>query len=227
MTSYSISIPAYNDEATLAGLVEESLKVLSELTQDYEVVIIDDGSRDETGSIADRLAEHNPRVRAYHHKKNEGFGRTIKEVFLTPDREYVFFIPGDAQIPPAQLKQFVLNREKYDYILGLRRNRQDSSARKFYSAMYNLAVSLLGGKRVRDVNSVAFCRTEVMRSIGINSRSAFVHAEIYLKLLKKHYRIGEIEIATKPRQSGSSGAAKWGVAAATLREIAAYVAGKL
>lgn len=224
MSSIAISIPAYNDEKTILNLIIESKNVVSELVKDYEIVVINDGSQDSTGKILNDIKNNN--VKVYHHSENEGFGRTLKEIFTLPTKEWVFFIPGDGQISPQELKKFYFYSD-YDFILGWRKNRQDSYIRQLGSFVYNFIISLISLNRIHDVNSVAFFRREIMKNIAINSKSAFVHAEIYLKLLKNNYRIKETEILHNPRVSGKSGAVKLKVIFPTIKDLWLYILRKL
>jgi glycosyltransferase involved in cell wall biosynthesis len=225
MNSISVSIPAYNDEETILELINESREAVLEFVQDYEIVVINDGSQDSTGEILEEAKSD--KVRVYQHAQNEGFGRTIREVFTLPTKEWVFFIPGDAQISPAELEKFYSFCSGYDLLLGWRKNRQDPFFRKAGSWIYNLIISVIALKRIHDVNSVAFFRREIIDSIAIKSQGAFIHAEICLNLLKAGYRIKEIDILHKPRISGTSGAISLKVISLTLRDMLFYISGGL
>jgi len=226
ISSISISIPAYNDAETITQIINESIEVLSKLATDYEIVVINDGSNDSTGEILNNLAKNNKKIKIYHHQKNEGFGKTIKEVFTLPTKEWIFFIPGDAQISPQELNEFYSSSRNYDFILGWRKKRHDSYFRCLVSFVYNLIISLISFNRVHDVNSVAFFRKEIMNYIPMNSQSAFIHAEVYLKSLKKKFRIKEIKIRHNPRISGKSGAIKLKVIFPTIRDLFFYIFGE-
>ena len=225
MSSISISIPAYNDEKTILNVITESKDVVSKLVKDYEIVVINDGSQDSTGKILDNIKNNN--IKILHHSKNEGFGRTIKEIFTLPSKEWVFFIPGDGQISPQELKKFYLSCCDYDFTLGWRENRQDLYIRRLGSFVYNLIISLISSNRIHDVNSVAFFHREIMNHITIKSGSAFVHAEIYLKLSKNNYRIKEIKIAHNPRISGRSGALRLKIIVYAIKDLLLYILGRL
>lgn len=227
MNSISISIPVYNNEKTIVDLIKESKDILSELTDDYEIVVINDGSLDKTKELLEEIAIENYNIRIYHHLKNEGFGKTIKEVFTLPTKDFIFFIPGDGQISPQELKKLYCYLSNYDYILGFRKKRQDSLLRRVYSFLYNCLISIIGLKHVHDVNSVGLLRKKVLQNISLNSKSAFIHAEIYLKLLKNGYKIKEVEIEHKPRKIGKSGATKIKVIFLTLCDLLLYILGGL
>lgn len=227
MTSISISIPAYNNESTIVDLIKESKTVLSELTNDYEIVIINDGSSDKTKNLIEEIAKEEHRVQIYNHIENKGFGETIKEVFTLPNKEWIFFIPGDGQIPPVEIKKLLPHIETFDYILGLRKNRQDSLLRKIFSFFYNILISLIATTRIHDVNSVALLKKEILQNVKLNSKSAFIHAEIYLKLLRKGCKIKEVEINHRPRKTGKSGAMKLRVISSTFFDLFLYTIGRL
>jgi len=225
--SVAISIPAYNDEATIKDVVNDSIAVLSEICDDYEVVVVDDGSTDGTGTVIDGLSQQNRHIRVYHHPGNRGFGGTIKEVFELPKKELIFFIPGDGQIHPREIIKVIGSIKDNDYVLGKRKSRSDSFQRKINSFLYNLVISLVAGKRITDVNSVALLRKESLKGIVLNSRSAFIHAEILLKMLRKGASVTEVEIEHRKRSHGKAGGNRIPVIISTVRDLAGYLAGKL
>ncbi len=221
--SITISIPAYNEEATLDKLVRQSREVLKSLTEDYEILLINDGSRDRTGTIADTLAKEDSRIRVIHHPVNWGFGRTLQEVFTKPSKEWVFFIPGDGQIPPEELRTLWPHRGQADFILGWRVDRQDPWMRRFTAGVYNLLISVVLGRRVHDVDSVALYRKSILRDILLTAQSVFLHAELCLKVCRKGARMKEVPIAHRSRQGGQAAGNKPGVIWQTCRELLSYV----
>src|SRR3954452_4483218 len=100
----SIFFPAYNDGGTIASMVIRAVKAASELTPDFEVIVVDDGSADGTGDIADELARTYPQVRAIHHPRNRGYGAALQSGFRSSTKDLVFYTDGDAQYDPAELK---------------------------------------------------------------------------------------------------------------------------
>jgi glycosyltransferase involved in cell wall biosynthesis len=225
MKSITISIPVYNNAETIFGLIVESSKILSLLTNDYEIVVINDGSDDETMDVLQNIKDD--KVKVFTHNNNEGFGRTLKEVFTIPTKEWIFFIPGDGQISPKEIFKLKKYTNDYDLILGLRNNRQDGLLRKSISFLYNCLVSLVGFKLVRDVNSVVLCNKKVFEDIEIRSNSAFVHAEIFLKVVKRGFKICEVKIDHMKRKFGKSGAMKIKVIIYTIIDFVKYIMGVL
>jgi dolichol-phosphate mannosyltransferase len=222
-SSFAISIPAYNNEQTIEQVINESIDVLSKITDDYEIVVINDGSIDNTKKIIDNLANRNKNIRVINHEKNEGFGKTIKEVFTEPKKEWVFFVPGDGQISPYELFKLYIKIKDYDFIIGRRKNRRDSLIRKINSFIYNLIISLLSNKRVNDVDSVVLFRRSILNNVKLEARSAFIHAEIYLNVVKKDISITEIEIEHKSRLYGKQGGNKISVIISTIVDIIKYL----
>lgn len=221
--SLAISIPAYNEAATLEPLVRESLSVLERHTSDSEVLIVDDGSTDPTGAIADRLAREDPRVRVIHHAKNMGFGATLREVMTLPQKEWVFFIPGDGQISPQELDRLWPWREKADFILGWRTHRQDPMSRRFAAAVYNLLISAVLGRRIHDVDSVVLFRRSIAQRLTLSATSVFLHAEFCLKAVQQGARLVEVPIEHRARTAGQPKGNRPAVVWATFRELVSYV----
>lgn len=202
--SLAISIPAYNEEAALPGVLQASQEVLSSLTDDWEIVIINDGSRDATGAVADRFARENSRIKVFHHPQNQGFGPTLREVFTRPTKEWIFFIPGDGQIHPSQLKTLWAGTSRAEFILGWRVDRQDPINRRINAGVYNLLVSSMLGRRIHDVDSVALFQRDVAQRITLESQSVFIHAEFLMKSVQAGARWLELPIEHRPRQGGKA-----------------------
>ena len=102
--SISCFFPAFNDEATIAGLVEQALAVLSELSDDYEVVVVNDGSTDGTAAVLDRLARERPRLRVVHHGRNRGYGGALRTGFEAASKDLVFYTDGDGQYDVREMR---------------------------------------------------------------------------------------------------------------------------
>lgn len=223
MTQLTISIPAYNDAPALESLVRESIHHASQVTDDFEVLVIDDGSRDDTPDVLRRICQTTPRVRVHTHPQNLGFGPTIREVFVLPRSQWVFFIPGDGQIPPSALSMLYSRREQADLLLGHRRHRSDSWGRRLNSWCYNLAISLIARQRIRDVNSGGLLRRAALEGVALESRSAFIHAEIALEIVRHGGTLREIPIEHRPRTHGRGSGSKLPVILATVADLGRYL----
>ncbi len=202
--SLSISIPAYNEAATLPDVIRESISVLQSLTSNFEVVVIDDGSTDQTAALLQDISRREPRVKVTRHASNQGLGVTLREVFELPAKDVFFFVPGDGQIPPAELKVLLPGLEQADIVIGWRKERQDPLQRRVMAYLYNVFISALVGRRIQDVDSVVLVKRAAYQSLNLKSRSAFRHAELVLEAQRRGLRWIEIPIRHLPRRAGGS-----------------------
>lgn len=225
--SLTISIPAYNDGKSLVKLVNESQNLCKELNLPLEILIINDGSSDDTLKVAQGLASIFGNIQVIHHEKNLGFGETLKKVFMTPKTEWVLFLPGDNQFPVSNLAKLLEIKDSFDYILGYRKDRKDALHRKLFSLLYNRLVSLLSGFEVRDVNSIVFYRSQLFDIIQLKGSSAFVHAEFFIRTSKSSFRVAEIEVTHQKREFGFGSGGNIKVIANAIKDMFLYIAGKL
>lgn len=222
MPYLTVSIPAYNDAETLPSLVEEAVEIAGQITDDYEVLIIDDGSKDNTSEVARELVSRFPKVRLHVHPVNLGFGPTIRECYTMPESEWVFFAPGDAQIPPRELLKLMPYKDQFDFIIGYRKLRKDPFYRKVQSRVYNRLVTRLAGCKVHDVNSSALVRRTVLNGTKLECKSAFIHAKLLLEALRNGAKFKEIRIEHREREFGSASGARPSVILGTVRDLAGY-----
>lgn len=222
MPELTISIPAYNDAPTIEGLIAEALGAARQVTNDFEILVINDGSKDDTADRVRRLQQSVPELRYQEHAVNLGFGPTIAEVYLTPKSEWVWFIPGDAQVPADGVVELYKHREGADFLLARRKERQDTGWRWFVSYTYNWMISLVAGRRIRDVNAAGLLRRRVVEEVQLHSKSAFVHAELLLEILRHRGVVVEIPVPHRKREFGVGSGNKLRVIWTTFREWARY-----
>ena len=136
--SLSVFFPAYFDEKNIDKVVDKAVEVLESMKlKEYEVIIVEDGSPDKTGEVADKLAEKYDKVRVIHHETNMGYGATLKDGFLNAKLDYVFYSDGDNQFNLEDLRKFVALLAYADIVVGYRKAKQYSLYRKFTSLSYN------------------------------------------------------------------------------------------
>jgi len=222
--SVSFFCPAYFDEQNLPRLIPEVVSMLEETAQDYDILIIEDGSPDRTGEVADLLAKKFPHVRVTHHARNLGYGATIAEGFREANRyDWCLTTDGDRQYDITEFKTFLPYLNDYDAIIGFRRQRQMSPYRKFQSSVYNGLVRALFGLPFRDINcSFKLVRRNFLNKIFLTSRSAFIDAELLLKLRAAGARILELPVTHFARTHGKASGASGKVVAGSAKEMAAY-----
>ncbi|HEY5536917.1 MAG TPA: glycosyltransferase family 2 protein [Ignavibacteria bacterium] len=220
----SVFFPAYYDEKNIDKVVTKAIEVLEELKlKDYEVIIIEDGSPDKTGEIADGLARKFGKVKVIHHEKNMGYGATLKDGFISAKMDYVFYTDGDNQFDLDELKKFVALIPFSDIVVGYRKTKQYSLYRKFTSLCYNYLLRLVFDIRYWDIDcAFKLFKTDLFRKIKINSIDAFIDAEIMLKAKLLGYSSTELGVMHLPRVDGISTAARPSVIIRTIKEIFQY-----
>ena len=209
----SYFFPAHNEEANLADLVAEALVELPRLADEFEVVIVNDGSRDRTGAIADRLAaEHPGLVRAVHHSTNLGYGAALRTGFRAARLELLAFTDGDRQFRVedlGRLTERLAGPDHPDVVVGYRIKRADPLVRTVYARVYRLANLLFFGLRARDVDCACkLFRREALADIRVESGGAFFSAELLIKLRRRGRRVVEVGVPHHPRTAGSPTGAK-------------------
>jgi glycosyltransferase involved in cell wall biosynthesis len=219
LTSVSLVIPAYNDETTIGRLIEDSDALLSEVCSDYEIVVINDGSKDRTLSAIEQAAQRYPKVRLINHPVNKGFGATIRELYLSGTKDLIFSLPGDYQYAPKELLAMATGLNKYDFVIGLRVQRNDPARRKFQSHVYNAMLRILYGHRHKDVNSIKLFRKSILDVIELKSHTPFVDAELCIRSERAGFKVVEIPIEHLPRLSVGASGGKFSVIWETFSDL--------
>ncbi len=209
----SYFFPAHNEEANLEGLVAEALDTLPSLADTFEIIAVDDGSRDRTAEIADRLAAANPDVvRVVHHPVNRGYGGALRSGFEASRYELLAFTDGDRQFRVADLGRLTARLQapdRPDVVVGYRIRRADPLIRIVYARTYKLANRVLFGLRVRDVDCAAkLFRREALDGVRVASGGAFFSAELLIKIRNQGRSVVEVGVPHYPRTAGSPTGAK-------------------
>jgi glycosyltransferase involved in cell wall biosynthesis len=209
----SYFFPAHNEEANLEGLVEEALIALPALADQFEIVIVDDGSRDRTPALADALvAAHPDHVRVVHHPTNYGYGAALRSGFQASRFAFIAFTDGDRQFKVADLGRLterLAASDRPDVVAGYRIKRADPIARTVYARLYRLANRIFFGLRVRDVDCACkLFRRAALSGVRVQSGGAFFSAELLIKLRATGARIAEVGVPHYPRTAGSPTGAK-------------------
>jgi glycosyltransferase involved in cell wall biosynthesis len=208
--------PAHNEEANLEGLVAEALETLPALATRFEILIVDDGSRDATPRLADELAGAHPSVvRAIHHPTNLGYGEALRSGFRASRFDLVAFTDGDRQFRVADLGRLterLARSDAPDVVVGYRIKRADPILRTVYARLYRLANRIFFGLPVRDVDCACkLFRREVLEGVNVESGGAFFSAELLIKLRAGGARIAEVGVPHYPRTAGSPTGARLSV----------------
>jgi glycosyltransferase involved in cell wall biosynthesis len=202
----SVFFPAYNDSGTIASMVIRAVKAASELTPDYEVIVVNDGSSDATAEIADELARTYPRVRAVHHSTNRGYGGALQTGFRSATKELIFYTDGDAQYDPAELSRlWEKMTADADLVNGYKISRSDPLHRIVIGRVYHHLVSTLFGLTVRDVDcDFRLMRRSIFERINLEKTSGVICLEMMKKITDGRFRIVEVPVHHYHRAFGKS-----------------------
>jgi glycosyltransferase involved in cell wall biosynthesis len=205
LSGISCFLPAYNEEANIARVVREALLALPLAAEGCEVIVVNDGSRDRTGEIADALAREDPRVRAVHHPVNRGYGGAVKTGLAAGRFEWLLLCDGDGQFRLAEVVRLAARAAGHDAVLGYRKKRQDTALRRFNGAAWTLLMDLLLGLRVRDVDcAFKLLRRSVAGDLALRADGAMISAELLARLRRCGARIAEVPVTHLPRTAGVS-----------------------
>lgn len=204
--SISICIPAFNEEKTIEKTVKEALSVVINITKDFELVLVDDGSKDGTGRIMNTLSKRNKRIKVYHHQKNKGFTGAMKTALYSAKKHLVFLAPADGQFNFDELPKFIEAIRGYDVAIGYRTENEEGVMRRVNSWGFHLLSRYLFGIHFKEFSSVFLWRRRVIESIEINSddRSGMFLTEFFYKAIQKKYKFVEVPITWRKRWGGKA-----------------------
>ena len=204
--SLSIFFPAYNDAGTIASLALVAHMTARQLTDDYEVIVVDDGSPDHTGALLDEMAAHFPWLKVVHHGGNRGYGGALRTGFATAAKELVFYTDGDAQYDPRELlKLYAALGPDVDFVNGYKIGRSDPLHRVVIGRLYHTFVRTLFGLRLRDVDcDFRLMRRQVLDKVRLTRSSGVICVELMKKVQDHGFRIAEVPVRHYHRTYGKS-----------------------
>jgi len=203
--SLSVVIMAFNEEANLPVQVDRTVAFLEGHTADWQIVIVDDGSADRTGAIADDYASARPEhIVAVHHEVNRGMGAAIRNGYAAARCEWVTQLPADCQVDPQVFVRFLEHVPAVDLVLSVYRQRDDGWRRKVLSWGFQTFVRLLLGQRGDFTGTMLFRRTLLDQVGALHSESFFVNLEFPIRALKLGASHALVEIEAQPRLHGES-----------------------
>ncbi len=224
-SSVTVFFPMYNEENNIQQAVDTAREVLEEITDDYEIIIVDDASTDATGAIADTMARKDPRIRVIHHETNRQLGGGLKTGFAAASKELVLYSDADFPFDMMELKKAVRVIQHCDIVSAYRFDRTSEGYRRaVYSFCWNMLVRILYGIQVRDINfSFKLCRRSVFQHVHLKSESSFIDAELLIRANNLGYRIFQIGVDYFPRTRGVSRLSSIPVIVKMTRDIFRYM----
>ncbi len=219
LPSVSIVMPAYNEEDIIETVARNCAAYLETVCPDYEVVIVNDGSKDRTGELLDKLHAENPKIVPVH-QPNKGYGGALQTGFANAKKEYVFFMDSDNQFDIRELDKLIPHLGSVDVVLGYREHRQDHLGRKFNAFGWKTLVNLLFGLGVRDIDCAfkIFKRDKLMMALP-ESEGAMINTEMLVKLKRRGTKWVEVPVTHYPRLGGQATGANFQVIIKAFKEL--------
>ncbi len=224
MSSLSVVLPAYNEEANVESAVEQVSAVAQQLGMDYEIILVNDGSADRTGEIARELTQRIPNFRLVEHYPNRGYGGSLKAGFAAAAKDLIAFVPADNQFNFSEINQLLESLlDGADIVSGYRAERQDTFIRKLYAFGWNTLVRLLFGYLCRDIDcGFKLFRREVLEHVTLVSDGAMIDTELLAGARARGFRILEVPVTHLPRMAGEATGANFKVIAKAFRDLVRF-----
>lgn len=221
LTSLSIILPCYNEEQNVETVVRASDMVAKEVAKDYEIIVIDDGSKDKTAEIASNLKKEIHQLVVIS-QANQGYGGAIKTGFEATKKDWIFFTDADLQFDLNELKDFTAHTSEFDFIFGYRAKRADKFHRVLIAKMLKVWNRIFLGfpLYVKDIDCAfkLMKRQEFIKTFPILSTGAMVNTEFILKLHKMGYKFKQLPVNHYPRLHGKSTGSSFNVIATAIKE---------
>ena len=219
----SLFYPMFNEAKSVEPMTRKALQVMQEVADDFEILIIDDGSSDGSEKIADELARSDPHIRVIHHQGNKGYGQALRTGFANASKDIVAYTDCDEPVDLWLFRDALDHLEGHDMVIGYRLNRWEGWRRFAYSKVYNGLVRLLFGVRVRDINfSFKIIRREKLQMLHLAAGSVFIDGELLAEAARHHLSIYQMPVQYLPRKHGASHFDSIRAATYTFEEIWAY-----
>ncbi len=205
----SVFLPAYNEEKLLAATVKKVENVLKKIAADYEIIIVNDGSKDRTGKIADKLSAQNEKIRVIHHRQNRGYGAAVKSGTYAARYPWMVLFDSDGQFDFTEINKFFEKQKETgaDIVWGYVLQRKVPFLRKVNTFLWHRVISLIFGLKVHwiDCGFRLFKREVVQKIPKLEAeRGAFISSEFLIKAKKAGFKIAEVEVKHYPDIGGGS-----------------------
>jgi glycosyltransferase involved in cell wall biosynthesis len=199
----TIFFPAHNEEGNIERVVKGFYAEAQRIADHYELVIVDDGSRDLTGAIADRMSQADCHIKVIHHPINRGYGAAVISGIRAATQPYVVLCDGDGQFDPAELNRLTAQSQQYDVVIGRRTRRADHLIRRINGQAWTLLVRLLFCVRITDIDcGFKLFRRRYLENLELRARGAMITTELMVRLASRGARICEVDVSHLPRLAG-------------------------
>lgn len=220
MTSLTVSLPAYNEAENIGPMIDLVREKVAPLVDDLEIIVVNDGSSDQTAEIVRRISAEDPRVRLIEHTVNMGYGAAVRDAIWAATKELIFFTDSDRQFDLGELARFLPRINEADMVIGYRHTRSDPWHRRLFGRGWSWLVNLLFGYTARDVDcAFKLFKRRVIECIRVESGGAMFSAEFLVRAKRAGFKIVEEPVSHYPRVAGSQTGARLDVILRAFREL--------
>jgi glycosyltransferase involved in cell wall biosynthesis len=220
LSGLSVFLPAHNEEGNIERVVSGYCAEAPKLADDYEVIVIDDGSRDRTGEIADRMAAADSHVRVVHHEVNRGYGGAVISGIRAARLPYVLLSDGDGQFDPADVQLLADCMPQFDVVVGRRVARADHLMRKINAKAWTILVRLMFNLQISDMDcGFKLFKRECLQDMPLHARGAMITTELMARLAGRGAKICEVPVKHLPRVAGEQSGASLKVIMRAFKEL--------
>ena len=211
LSSLSIVLPCFNEAENVAGAVALAHEAAEKHALVHEVIVVDDGSSDGTGPLAEALAAADPRLRLVSHAQNRGYGAAVRSGFAASSGDWVLLTDGDLQFDLHELQRFLAPALDHDLVAGYRIDRADPVARRAAARAWNRLMRRTFGVALRDVDcAFKLMRGDALRELPLRCDGAMISTELVVRARRAGWRITEVGVRHRPRTAGEARAATSG-----------------
>jgi len=219
----SAVMPAFNEQANLEQSVGRTADALAAHARTFEIIVVDDGSRDDTPALLERLKATHSNLRVVRHPVNRGYGAAVRSGFDAARLPWVFLMDADNQFDPDEVALLLARAAEADIVAGYRRHRRDPLPRRLNAWAFFTLVRLLFGRLVRDVNcAFKLIRSDLLAQMDLHAEGALINTELLVLARQLHARVVEVPVHHYPRRSGKQTGANLRVVLRAFAELFAF-----
>ncbi|MGC1677021.1 MAG: glycosyltransferase family 2 protein [Candidatus Binataceae bacterium] len=216
----SVFLPSHNEEGNIDRVVRGYLAELPNVARDYEVIVVNDGSRDRTGEVAARLAAENSHVKVVNHEVNRGYGGAVISGIRAASMPYVMLSDGDGQFDPKDVEKLAVFMPEYDVVVGRRAHRADHLMRRINGKAWTILVRVVLGVTISDIDcGFKMFKRELLDGMELRAHGAMISTELMARLMGRGARIKEVDVQHLPRTAGAQSGANLRVVMRAFREL--------
>lgn len=204
--SITVFFPFHNEQENVRRVYESARQILDKMGLDYEIILVDDGSRDQTSQIVDEIAATDARVKVVHHPVKSGYGAALKSGFRAATKALVFYTDGDGQFDLNELPPLLPLMRQYDIVSCYRINRRENARRRLNAWLWTWLICTLFGLRIRDMNcAFKLYKRKIFDVIGMESNGTLLNSEILARARLKGFTMTQVGVHHYPRAAGKAG----------------------